>query len=261
MPKHSDRTPRFEVTDRGSDRQAVRERLGIPDRESTRGHRPAADQPISPGSASRATRSRCETVAFARRPRRRRTCRPGCRRTRSARARRRAQPSEADRQRELRQLCGVAGDGQLAERQVRRGQPRSPPLRGLRQRRRHRTRADELACALFGADHAYAQPHSGIDANLVAFWAVLSQRVECTGPRPPSACGTSTTSLTSDWERAASGARQPDAARHVAGSWRPPHSRLPAEHLRQALPPPLLRGRPRDRRSSTTTRSDAGPTR
>lgn len=40
------------------------------------------------------------------------------------------------------------------------------------------TRADELACALFGADHAYAQPHSGIDANLVAFWAVLSQRVE-----------------------------------------------------------------------------------
>jgi glycine hydroxymethyltransferase len=40
------------------------------------------------------------------------------------------------------------------------------------------SRADELACRLFGADHAYAQPHSGIDANLVAFWAVLSQRVE-----------------------------------------------------------------------------------
>ena len=36
------------------------------------------------------------------------------------------------------------------------------------------SRVDELACALFGADHAYAQPHSGIDANLVAFWAVLS---------------------------------------------------------------------------------------
>jgi glycine hydroxymethyltransferase len=40
------------------------------------------------------------------------------------------------------------------------------------------SRASELACALFGAEHAYAQPHSGIDANLVAFWAVLSQRVE-----------------------------------------------------------------------------------
>ena len=40
------------------------------------------------------------------------------------------------------------------------------------------SRAGALACALFRADHAYAQPHSGIDANLVAFWAVLSQRVE-----------------------------------------------------------------------------------
>lgn len=39
-------------------------------------------------------------------------------------------------------------------------------------------RAVELACALFGADHAYVQPHSGIDANLVAFWAVLTHRVE-----------------------------------------------------------------------------------
>src|SRR5438874_854365 len=40
------------------------------------------------------------------------------------------------------------------------------------------SRVDDLACALFGAAHAYGQPHSGIDANLVAFWAVLSQRVE-----------------------------------------------------------------------------------
>src|SRR5690349_7452877 len=38
--------------------------------------------------------------------------------------------------------------------------------------------AAEHARELFGAEHAYAQPHSGIDANLVAFWAVLSQRVE-----------------------------------------------------------------------------------
>lgn len=40
------------------------------------------------------------------------------------------------------------------------------------------SRAAQLARDLFGADHAYVQPHSGIDANLVAFWAVLSQRVE-----------------------------------------------------------------------------------
>ncbi|GAA3000859.1 glycine hydroxymethyltransferase [Kitasatospora sp. NPDC127116] len=38
--------------------------------------------------------------------------------------------------------------------------------------------AAEHARELFGADHAYVQPHSGIDANLTAFWAVLSQRVE-----------------------------------------------------------------------------------
>ncbi len=38
--------------------------------------------------------------------------------------------------------------------------------------------AAEHARELFGARHAYVQPHSGIDANLVAFWAVLSQRVE-----------------------------------------------------------------------------------
>jgi glycine hydroxymethyltransferase len=38
--------------------------------------------------------------------------------------------------------------------------------------------AANLAKQLFGADHAYVQPHSGADANLVAFWAILSQRVE-----------------------------------------------------------------------------------
>src|ERR1035441_7889639 len=31
---------------------------------------------------------------------------------------------------------------------------------------------------LFGVPYAYVQPHSGIDANLVAFWAVLAARVE-----------------------------------------------------------------------------------
>jgi glycine hydroxymethyltransferase len=40
------------------------------------------------------------------------------------------------------------------------------------------TIAAEHARALFTAPHAYLQPHSGIDANLVAFWAILAQRVE-----------------------------------------------------------------------------------
>jgi glycine hydroxymethyltransferase len=38
--------------------------------------------------------------------------------------------------------------------------------------------AAEHARALFAAPHAYVQPHSGIDANLVAFWAILAHRVE-----------------------------------------------------------------------------------
>ena len=38
--------------------------------------------------------------------------------------------------------------------------------------------AADLACSLFGADHAYVQPHSGADANLVAYWAILSARVQ-----------------------------------------------------------------------------------
>ena len=40
------------------------------------------------------------------------------------------------------------------------------------------TLATDHAKALFGAEHAYVQPHSGIDANLVAYWAILAHRVE-----------------------------------------------------------------------------------
>ncbi len=35
-----------------------------------------------------------------------------------------------------------------------------------------------LAKKLFNADHAYVQPHSGADANLVAFWAILVHRIQ-----------------------------------------------------------------------------------
>nr|BFE76944.1 glycine hydroxymethyltransferase [Actinoplanes digitatis] len=40
------------------------------------------------------------------------------------------------------------------------------------------TVAVEHAKALFNAPYAYVQPHSGIDANLVAYWAILADRVE-----------------------------------------------------------------------------------
>ena len=43
--------------------------------------------------------------------------------------------------------------------------------------------AAEHARELFGADYAYAQPHSGIDANLVAFWAISRK------PAPRTALG------------------------------------------------------------------------
>ncbi len=38
--------------------------------------------------------------------------------------------------------------------------------------------AADLARQIFKAEHAYVQPHSGADANLVAFWAVLLKRVQ-----------------------------------------------------------------------------------
>lgn len=38
--------------------------------------------------------------------------------------------------------------------------------------------AAQLACDLFGAEHAYVQPHSGSDANLAAYIAILSQKIQ-----------------------------------------------------------------------------------
>ncbi len=41
--------------------------------------------------------------------------------------------------------------------------------------------AAQQACKLFGSEHAYVQPHSGADANLIAYWAILNTRVEIPG--------------------------------------------------------------------------------
>jgi glycine hydroxymethyltransferase len=60
--------------------------------------------------------------------------------------------------------------------------------------------AAEHARELFGAEYAYAQPHSGIDANLVAFWAILATRVEA--PALASHGAKNVNDLTeADWER------------------------------------------------------------
>ena len=57
------------------------------------------------------------------------------------------------------------------------------------------------ATALFGADHAYVQPHSGIDANLVAFWAILARRVEEPALKARRGVRTVNDLATADWER------------------------------------------------------------
>ncbi len=38
--------------------------------------------------------------------------------------------------------------------------------------------AVEQAKQLFNAEHAYVQPHSGADANLIAYWAILTTRIQ-----------------------------------------------------------------------------------
>ena len=106
--------------------------------------------------------------------------------------------------------------------------------------------AAEHARELFGAPYAYAQPHSGIDANLVAFWSILAHRVETPALERLGAKNVNELSE-ADWETAAPRVRQPAAARDVAGRRRSPHPRLPAEHQRQDVPPAAVRHRPRDR--------------
>lgn len=60
--------------------------------------------------------------------------------------------------------------------------------------------AAEQACKLFGAEHAYVQPHSGADANLVAFWAILGARVELPAVAALNAKDSSDLSA-ADWEK------------------------------------------------------------
>ncbi|PWN03056.1 glycine hydroxymethyltransferase [Nocardioides silvaticus] len=60
--------------------------------------------------------------------------------------------------------------------------------------------AAEHARELFGAEYAYVQPHSGIDANLTAYWAILAHRVE--GPWLENAGVKNMNDLSeADWEK------------------------------------------------------------
>ena len=108
------------------------------------------------------------------------------------------------------------------------------------------TVAAEHARELFGSPHAYVQPHSGIDANLVAYWAILATRVEAPGPGRARGSRTSTTSPRPTGSSCGQ-AGKPAADGYVAGRGRAPHPRVPAEHQRQDVPPAQLRHRPDDR--------------
>jgi glycine hydroxymethyltransferase len=87
--------------------------------------------------------------------------------------------------------------------------------------------AADHARALFGAPHAYVQPHSGIDANLVAFWAILAHRVE--SPALAAASAKHVNDLSdADWEalRKALGDQRAlgmslDAGGHLTHGFRP----------------------------------------
>jgi glycine hydroxymethyltransferase len=59
--------------------------------------------------------------------------------------------------------------------------------------------AAEHARELFGAPYAYVQPHSGIDANLVAYWSILAHHVETPGLEKLGAKNVSELSE-ADWE-------------------------------------------------------------
>ena len=100
--------------------------------------------------------------------------------------------------------------------------------------------------------HAYVQPHSGIDANLVAYWAILARRVERPLPRRGRARPRQRSRPTRTWRqlRRQLGDQRMlgmslDAGGHLTHGFRPNISR-------QNVRPGQLRRRPRHRLWTTT---------
>ena len=87
--------------------------------------------------------------------------------------------------------------------------------------------------ALFGAEHAYLQPHSGADANLVAFSrsSHARSRRRCSselGAKDVRSC------RDEQWDKRARRAARPAPAGTGLLLRRPPDARLPAQHLRRS---------------------------
>ena len=125
--------------------------------------------------------------------------------------------------------------------------------RSTRSRPRCRPRPGTLWCRI-----AYVQPHSGIDANLVAYWAILAHRVEQPvlergrgAPRQrPGPEG---------WGAAPRRAGRPAHAGPGPRRRRPSHPRVPAQHLGEDVRPRAATAWTQTPGCSTTTPSRPGP--
>ena len=150
--------------------------------------------------------------------------------------------------------------GQPAHRQVRRGLPGAPLLRGLRQRRRHRgarrrarprplRRRRTPTCSRTPAPTpTWSRSwRSSPRGSRIACWSGSRAR---TSRRCP-------TSSSGAPRRAA----RPAAARHGLLLGRPPHPRLPLQRLRAALRRPQLHRRPRHRPARPRRAARAGAAR
>ena len=108
-----------------------------------------------------------------------------------------------------------------------------------------RRRRAALACELFGAEHAYVQPHSGADANLVAFSPILAARVEAPLLAELGARGRRR-ALARGLERAARARCTTSACWPRLLLGRPPDARLPPQPLGAAVRRLPLRRRSRN---------------
>ena len=104
--------------------------------------------------------------------------------------------------------------------------------------------AAEHARELFGAPYAYVQPHSGIDANLVAFWSILAHRVEAPALARLRRQERQRAHARRTGSRCASELGNQRMLGMSLDAGRPPDARVPAEHQRQDVPPAVLRHRP-----------------
>ena len=174
-------------------------------------------------------------------------------------ARRPAGLPQADRERELRLAGGAAHDGHLA---AATSTPRAPSATGSTPAARTSTPSSRSPPSTPASCSGRRTPTSSRTPASTPTWSPSGPSWPPASRRPP--CPKLGAKNVNDLSRgglggAAAQARQPAPARHVAGRRRPPHPRLPAQHLRQDVPPAQLRHRPGDRAAGLRRRSPPRP--